>query len=152
MAKRFLLNLWYCLSKEKTLYSASSYHVFLNHPPSDTVVMVVPYHAFIQSLHFHWRPISFCRLKLSLSRKWTGGWMMCWKSLDKTAMDFKDISKLLSWWLIICCIHSQDSKSPLTKLTPSLFFFWSSVFFSGSLPTFLFVSGISLCLLLFFAE
>lgn len=63
------------------------------------------------------------------------GWMMCWNSRD---MDFKNISKLLSQWLIICCIYSQDSKSQQTRLTLALFFS-SSIFFKGSFPTFLFV-------------
>lgn len=74
---------------------------------------------------------------------------MSWKSSDKTAMDFKNISELLSWWLIICCIHSHHSKSHQTKLTPALFF-CSSIFFRGSLPTFLFASHVSFCLPLFF--
>lgn len=56
--------------------------------------------------------------------------LMCWKSRDKTATDFKNISKLLSWRVIICCIHRQASKSQLTKLAPALFF-CSSVFLSG---------------------
>lgn len=75
---------------------------------------------------------------------------MCWNSRDKTAMDFKNISELLSLWVIICSTHSQDSKSQLTKLAPSLLFS-PSVFFSGSFPTSLFVFHFSFCLLLYCA-
>lgn len=56
-------------------------------------------------------PIASC-VPVYCRSRWRGrGWMAYWKSKDKTAMDFKNISKLLSWWRLICCIHSRDSKS-----------------------------------------